>query len=160
MRNSRRKQKGKTPELFQPCPSEVSAACLLHSVAPDCLKISIIALQNGVIKIVASAQKGACSMQGAALSTLQKSSFRYCNHLHLAGEQTAREAEWLLRVQSQARAGQRAQTSHSAKPGERCPQAHHNLCPAQSILPCFLQIFHSVWRPSIPPEDYNVKRFL
>ena len=91
--------------LFQAHPSEVSAACVLHPVAPDCLKISIIALQNGVIKIVAGAQKGACSMQGAALSALRKSSFRYCHYVHLAGEQTAREAEWLLRVQSQAGAG-------------------------------------------------------
>ena len=91
--------------LFQAHPSEVSAACVLHPVAPDCLKISISALQNGVIKIVAGAQKGACSMQGAALSALRKSSFRYCHYVHLAGEQTAREAEWLLRVQSQAGAG-------------------------------------------------------
>ena len=152
-RNSRRKQKGKTPVLFQAHPSEVSAACLLHPVAPDCLKISIIALQNGVIKIVAGAQKGDCSMQGAALSALRKSSFRYCHHLHLAGEQTTREAEWLLRAQSQAGAGQRAETSHSAKPGERCPQARHNPLPCPEHLAMFYAKF-----PFCLKAQYSTRR--
>ena len=130
--------------LFQAHPLEVSAACLLHPVAPDCLKISIIVLQSRVVKTVAGAQKGAFSVQGAALSALRKSLFRYCHHLHLTGEQTAREAEWLLRAQSQAGSGQQAPASHSAQPGRGARRLDTTPCPAQSILPCFLQIFHPV----------------
>lgn len=139
--------------LFQAHPLEVSAPCLLHPLAPDCLKISIIVLQSRVIKTVAGAQKGAFSVQGAALSALRKSLFRYCHHLHLAGEQTAREAGWLLRAQSQAGAGQQAPAGHAAQPGERCPQARHKPLPCPEHLAMFSANF-----PSCLKAQYSTRR--
>lgn len=152
-------RKEKLPEAVQARPSEISAACLLHPVAPDCLKISCQCPSKWSNKNRSQCSERYLSYAGCCPQRLAKIFIQLLSPSPPCRWANSQEAEWLLRVQSQARTGQRAQTSHSAKPKERAAVAHHNLLPAQSILPCFLQIFHSVWRPSIPPEDYNVRDF-